>query len=126
MPSWPRRDADDVDFPPAVDLSDSRIPMRLLTFVILTISEIFLASAVFEFPEGLPYWSSPIAYANLIALIALLASTNMARPKRSSLDTALVCLERRACAMFTFKKAKGYVSCTLDREGAGSRLKQSR
>ena len=78
MPSWPRRDADDVDFPPAVDLSDSRIPMRLLTFVILTISEIFLASAVFEFPEGLPYWSSPIAYANLIALIALLASVAFA------------------------------------------------
>ena len=73
MPSWPRRDADDVDFPPAVDLSDSRIPMRLLTFFILTISEIFLASFVYDSPRALPDWQNPILYANRLALIGLLA-----------------------------------------------------
>lgn len=73
MPSWPRRDADPVDFPAPVDLSDSRIHVRLITFLVLTISEVLVASFVYDSPRGLPDWSNPILYANKLALVGLLA-----------------------------------------------------
>jgi len=70
---WPRRHGDEENFASAVPLSESRIPARFATFLILTISEFFLASSVYDSPRAFPDWSNPILYANRIALIGLLA-----------------------------------------------------
>lgn len=55
-----------------------RLTGRLATFVLLTLSEILLASSIYDSPRALPTWSNPILYANWLALAGLLAVVALA------------------------------------------------
>lgn len=88
MPLWSRRVAGEENFSPATFLSVPSFTWRFATLIFLILCEIVLVSAVFEFPDGFPYWTSPIAYANWAGRIILLTGVAffiISWPKRDEL-----------------------------------------
>lgn len=73
MPSWLRKAAGDETFPSAAGSIEPRLTRRVATFIVISASEVILASSVYDAPSGLLNWSNPILYAKWLALTGLLA-----------------------------------------------------
>jgi exosortase E/protease (VPEID-CTERM system) len=71
--------------------SESANRGRLIAFGVLTLSELFLVSYVFNFPTGLPEWMNPVTYAKVAAQAALVSAAVLllvAWPKRDRIARA--------------------------------------